>query len=537
MAKQRVLVFGIDGATFDVIRPAIAKGKLPNLKRLMDEGAWGPLESTIHPITPMAWSSFATGCNAGKHGIFDFSRRSDNKILLNNAANRHRPAIWSYLNASDRSSIVVNVPFTYPIESINGIMIPGFEAPQPSREVFHPVEVYDELQERFGDYKFDWTFPVGQKLDIDGYLKHCEETIRHRGETSLHLLKNHPWEFFMVVFSTPDHVQHVFWKHEDGQEIIERTYEQVDEYLGKYLEAIDDDVTTVIMSDHGFGPIERLVYLDNWLARNGYLVRPNVSLKQSAVRRGKRMLKQLLPVQLRKSLRSRFSDLKGRLENAEHTASIDWSRTRAYSYGMYGNVYINLRGRQPHGIVEPQDYDAVCEEITAKLFELVDPKCGQPVVEHVYRKDEIYSGPLTEDAPDLVVHWRDYAYFTKRGIDCGDEIFGDDLKVDASEFPHTGTHRLHGVFVMHGKHITPQPEVDAHITDLAPTILQVLGEPLPGDLDGRVLQEILDESIEASSERSPELQPVGAVSSGTHSMSKDDDASLRERLRSLGYIE
>jgi predicted AlkP superfamily phosphohydrolase/phosphomutase len=534
MPQERVLVFGIDGATFDVIRPAIAAGKLPHLKRLMDEGAWGPLESTIHPITPMAWSSFATGCNAGKHGIFDFSRRSDNKILLNNAANRMRPAIWSYLNASDRTSIVLNVPFTYPIEPINGIMIPGFEAPQPSRDVFHPVEIYDELHRKFGELKFDWTFPVGQKLDIEGYLKHCEQTIRHRGETSLHLLKNHPWEFFMVVFSTPDHIQHVFWRHPDGPEIIRRTYEQVDEYLGRFLEAAGEDVTTVIMSDHGFGPIDRLVYLDNWLSQNGYLGRPRMSLQQQAVRTGKRTLKRLLPVQMRKSLRSRFSDLKGRLENAEHTASIDWSRTRAYSYGMYGNIYINLKGRQPNGIVDPADYDALCEEITARLFDLVDPACGQTVVENVYRKEQIYSGPQIEDAPDLVVHWRDYAYFTKRGIDHGDEIFGDDLMVDASEFPHTGTHRLHGVFILHGPQIKPRPEVDAHITDLAPTILQILGEPLPSDMDGRVLSELLDESLEAPTRRVGDLQPVGAAASA---MSADDDASLRERLRSLGYIE
>jgi len=538
MERRRVLVFGIDGATFDVVRPAIAKGKLPNLRKLMDEGVWGPLESTIHPVTPMAWSSFATGCNAGKHGIYDFCRRDKDKILLTNASDRKRPSIWSYLSARGRKSIVLNVPFTYPPEEIRGIMIPGFEAPKATRDVFHPESVFDELVERFGEYRFDWTFPIGQRLDLDDYLAHCRRTIEHRGDTSLYLLQNKPWDLFVVVFSTPDHVQHVFWRYPGGMEIIERTYEQVDEYLGRFLSALSDDVTVVVMSDHGFGPIERLVYLDNWLSINGYLARPRVSLRRFVVRSAKTALKRLLPKQMRKTLRSRFSKLKGRLENAEHMASIDWTHSRAYSYGMYGNIYINLKGREPHGIVEPRQYDRLCSEIASKLLELKDPENGRRVVERVYRKTELYEGPFLGDAPDLVVHWRDYAYFTKRGIDRGNDVFGQDLKVDASDYPHTGTHRLHGVFVARGEPICPGAEFRAHIMDLAPTILQILGEPIPGDLDGRVLDDILDCSARASADLYHEQEAAVSVSSkDAVDLSDADEELIQERLRSLGYIE
>jgi len=370
MSQNKVLVFGIDGATFDIIRPAIERGKMTNLKKLMDAGASGPLQSTIHPITPMAWTSFATGTNAGKHGIFDFARIDNDRILLNNGCDRRMPAIWTHLTEQQRPSVVVNVPFTYPPEQINGVMVPGFEAPYVTRDVFHPESVYDDLLKEFGHYEFDWTFPIGRKLDVAGYREQCRKTIDHRGETSLHLLKNYPWDFFMVVFSTPDHVQHVFWKMEDGHAAIEDIYDQCDQWLGRYLEAIDDDTTVVIMSDHGFGAIEKIVYLDNWLEQEGFLKRAQPGMKQKVIPALKRTLQRVLPTSLRKRISGRLAGLKGRLEAQQFGGTLDWANTKAFSYGMYGNIYINAKGTWPHGIVEPDQYDAVCQQVIDRLMEL-----------------------------------------------------------------------------------------------------------------------------------------------------------------------
>ncbi|MEW4529459.1 alkaline phosphatase family protein [Maioricimonas sp. JC845] len=537
MSQNKVLVFGIDGATFDIIRPAIERGKMTNLKKLMDAGASGPLQSTIHPITPMAWTSFATGTNAGKHGIFDFARIDNDRILLNNGCDRRMPAIWTHLTEQQRPSVVVNVPFTYPPEQINGVMVPGFEAPYVTRDVFHPESVYDDLLKEFGHYEFDWTFPIGRKLDVAGYREQCRKTIDHRGETSLHLLKNYPWDFFMVVFSTPDHVQHVFWKMEDGHAAIEDIYDQCDQWLGRYLEAIDDDTTVVIMSDHGFGAIEKIVYLDNWLEQEGFLKRAQPGMKQKVIPALKRTLQRVLPTSLRKRISGRLAGLKGRLEAQQFGGTLDWANTKAFSYGMYGNIYINAKGTWPHGIVEPDQYDAVCQQVIDRLMELKDPDTGQPVVDKVHRRQDLYSGEQAGQAPDLVVQWKDYAYYTKRGLDTGTDIFADDLMIDASEFPHTGTHRLDGVFVAKGPNIRPGMDLSARIIDLAPTILKLLGIHPGAQMDGRVLDEIFASDVpETTSTETSGPLATGAVKQAG-AISEEEEEAVRERLRSLGYIE
>ena len=530
-----MFVFGIDGATFDIIEPAIAAGKLPHLKSLIEGGSRARLESTIHPITPMAWTSFATGCNAGQHGIFDFSRMSETDVQLNSSLNRKAPAIWTFLSQADKKCVVVNVPFTYPPEKVNGVMVPGFDAPQVNREIFHPESVHDDIMQQFGEYRLDWTFPVGQKLDVDGYLKHCRDTVKHRGETALYLFEKHPWDFYMTMFSTPDHVSHVFWKYPGGREYIQQIYELVDEQLGMFLSKLPEDAHVVIMSDHGFGPIDSIVYLDNWLEQSDYLTKRNFSLRGSALTWAKRAIKRSLPVALRKKLRANLKSLKGRVDAAEYSDAVDWSRTRAYSYGMYGNIYINLASRSARGIVRDEQYEPLCDEITAGLMALRDPETGEAVVDRVYRKEELYSGECTKDAPDLVVRWRDYAYFTKRGIDQGDAIFAKDLKVDSSEFPHTGTHRLDGVFIAKGPGIRENHQVDAKIIDLAPTIMHLMGQPIPASMDGKLVREIF---VEAPQEEvtQGDVAATGQMK-GLVELNEEDQESVRKRLQSLGYIE
>jgi predicted AlkP superfamily phosphohydrolase/phosphomutase len=539
MRNGRVFVFGIDGATFDIILPAIRRGKLPQLRSLMEGGTWGRLRSTIHPVTPMAWSSFATGANAGKHGIFDFSRVDGKETTLNTAVDRKMPAIWTYLSQSRRNSIVLNVPFTYPSEKIRGIMIPGFDAPRVERKIFHPELVYDELMGQFGDYRLDWTFPIGKKFDLDAYLLHVKQTVSHRADTSLYLLQNHPWDFFMVVFSPTDHVQHIFWQHPGGRKIIEDTYEMVDESLGRFLASLTEDVTVIIMSDHGAGAINRVVYLDNWLTKEGYLRRRHFNFQSTIFRQCKNHLRKTLSTQSRKWLRSVFSRLHNRLEGMGYASSIDWNQTRAYSYGLYGNIYINLVGRSPWGIVKPRDYNALCEQIATRLHELVDPKTGERIVERIYRKEELYSGPCTNQAPDLVVQWRDYAYFTKRGIDQAESVFGEDLNVDASEYPHTGTHRLEGIFIVKGDSVRRQNEAHANIIDLAPTILHVLGEAIPPHMDGRVLHEIFEEGLFQSFTTGDEVpdKKIPIETKEAIPLSEGEETSVIERLKSLGYLD
>ncbi len=542
----KVFVLGIDGGTFDIILPLIEKGKLPNMAGLLKDGAWGNLQSTIHPITPAAWSSFATGKNPGKHGIFDFSSPNpDNYSLkLNSAMDRKAETFWGLLSRSDKKVIVLNVPFTYPPEKVNGIMISGFDAPGANRTMAYPQEIYNELVKEFEDYTPDWTFPVGKKYNFQKYWNDVVSTIQRRTETSLYLLRKYPWDIFVTVFSSIDHIQHIFFgTGEEGKKVIEEGYELMDKALGSFLEEIGKDNTIIIMSDHGAGQIKKFFYLDQWLSKEGYLTFKKTLWYKDAVRmltrKGRHFSKKMLPVRARGYLRGRLPSVRDFVVSYTTGQEIDWSKTNAYSGGMYGNIYINKEGDRYRGIVSEAEYDNLCYSITSRLCELKDPETGEKVVEKVYRKDELYNGPFVSKAPDLVVQWKDYAYFTKKGIDKKGAIFGDELKLESSDYPHTGTHRLNGIFLIKGPSILRQKKLEnMHIIDLAPTILFLMDVPIPNDMDGRIATEMFKEGF------LKKVHPQYSKDSGerdikieTKAFTPEEQEEITKRLKSLGYIE
>jgi predicted AlkP superfamily phosphohydrolase/phosphomutase len=542
----RTFVFGIDGATFDVISPMVESGRLPNLGRVLREGSCGPLRSTIHPITPAAWSSFATGVNPGKHGVFDFSspNRATYGVKLNNATDRRRESVWGRLSRERKRVTVVNVPFTYPPESVNGIMISGFDSPGADRSMSRPREVYDELVARFGSYTPDWSFPAGKRYDPERYRQNVVDVIRQRGEATLYLMEKYPWDFFMTVFQSIDHVQHVFFGvGEWGLEYIRQAYEAVDRELGRVLERLDEDTVLMVVSDHGAGDIRKVFYLDQWLEREGYLAPKKGATLEGLLRqlgkRGRKLAKAILPTAARGYLRGRMPGMRDMVVSLSSSAPVDWSRTRAYSAGMYGNVFVNLKGREAQGIVEPSDYGALCDDIRSRLLRLEDPDTGEKVVEAVHHRDEVYSGPFVDDAPDLLIHWKDYAYFTKKGIDKAGQIFSRELTLDASNFPHSGTHRIDGIFLACGACIRPGQWLSGlRIIDVAPSLLYLQGAAIPNDLDGRLRSDMFDEGYVSANP--PQYTGDGATKeppTQTPPTPPEDDKLLQERLRSLGYIE
>jgi predicted AlkP superfamily phosphohydrolase/phosphomutase len=542
----RTFVFGIDGATFDVISPMVESGRLPNLGRLLREGSCGPLRSTIHPITPAAWSSFATGMNPGKHGVFDFSSpvRATYGVKLNNASDRRCESVWGLLSRQRKHVTVVNVPFTYPPEAVNGILVSGFDTPGADRSMSHPREVYDELVARFGSYTPDWSFPAGRRYDPERYRQNVLDVIRQRGETTLYLMEKYPWDFFMTVFQSIDHVQHVFFGLGDwGMEFIRQAYEAVDHALGRVLEKLDDDTVVMVVSDHGAGNIRKVFFLDQWLERERYLAPKQGAtfegLLRQVGRRGRKLAKAILPTAARGYLRGRMPGMRDMVVSLSSSAPVDWSRTRAYSAGMYGNIFINLKGREAQGIVAQSEYRALCDEIRERLLRLEDPDSGERVVEAVHHRDEVYSGPFVADAPDLLIHWKDYAYFTKKGIDRAGQIFSSDLTLDASNFPHTGTHRIDGIFLARGACIRPgQWLSDLRIVDVAPSLLYLQGAAIPNDMDGRLPAAMFDDGY--LSANPPQYSSGGATKeppTQAPPSTGEEDEMLRERLRSLGYIE
>jgi predicted AlkP superfamily phosphohydrolase/phosphomutase len=554
MGENRVFVIGLDGATLDLIRPWAEEGKLPNLAEIMATGAFGKLHSTIHPLTAPAWTSFMTGKNPGKHGIFDFISLFPNSynIKYNNALSRRSPSLWKLLSGSGKKVICVNVPFTFPPEEVNGILISGLDTPSTKNVFTYPPSLGDEIKRRFGEYIIMAPYKHGRS----GYVKEIFRMIENRVATVDYLMESEPWDFFMVVFNATDVVQHTFWKYMDPShpqyieeeaakygDVILRVYQKMDKVVGQLLERVEKEATLVIMSDHGAGPLRKVVYLNKWLEEQNLLgsVRNEGSTLTCGVL-GRALLgrcKKNLPRGTKNIIKKFFPKARDKVDSYLVTSHIDWSRTKAFSFGVHGNIFINLAGRQPKGTVRPgKDYEALRTEIIARLSRLSDPETGEVVVQRVYRREELYHGACVDLAPDLLVEWKDYAYTAQQDYGEGiTSVFQTRDKFEFSEKEHNGSHRLDGVFMMCGGPAKAGIELEGcEIIDLAPTILYLMGEQVPEDMDGKVLTSALTENyVEAHpilygkvTDRRPE-EVVTTYSS-------DEAEKIEERLKDLGYL-
>ncbi len=542
---SRVLVIGIDGATFDLIRPWARAGDLPNLARLMAEGAHGPLESTLPPVTSPAWPTFATGKNPGKHGVFDFIRPMGGKFELINASSLRAPTLWEILSEAGRSVGVMNVPVTYPPRPVNGFIVAGMLSPMEGTFTY-PVDLLDRYAGRLKPYRIA---PGVQYKEGNGeaFIADLLDLVERRGEYALQLMEDHPHDFLMFHFQATDVLQHALWRFIDPAHPrydadqaaqmapgFKRVYARIDHTIGEMLDRLDDDATVIAMSDHGFGPLHYTVNVNLFLLDRGLL-----RLKRGAWTRLKTGLFRagLTPASIwhliedvglqnyvwhvSKSTRNKV------VSKFLSFDDVDWSRTLAYSIGHVGQVYINLKGREPQGIVDPgADYEAVRGRVSDALQDLRHPETGQPMVDQVIPGDSVVHGPYASRSADLHLILDGY-----RAI--AFPLFAADRHVVTSQIRgDSGCHRRHGVLIAWGEGIRPGETVEgARIMDLAPTILHLMGLPVPEDMDGRVLTSLI------SVERPVEHERDGAREAGAEEdLSPEDTAEVEERLRSLGYL-
>jgi len=549
------MVIGVDGATFEVIKPLVKKGLLPNFARFFKEGVHGPLRSTIHPITPQAWSSFFTGKNAGKHGVYDFIRRREGSygIEFVNASRRSAESIFMHLSRKGRKVGCIAVPFTYPPEEVNGFMLSGMDSPAEDARAVYPAELLDEITKKFGNYHIHLASPIGRKrVEEDKFWRDIQLEDKNRTDIGLYLWDKFPSDLFMTAYTNTDRVQHQYFTLElereleadevDPEDLIVKTYVNTDKQLGKLLGRAEAHGNTAvfIISDHGSGPIKRFFYLNRWLELNGYLTylegKGGAALK--TLEKGRYMAKRFLPRKAKNFMKTFLPGLRDRVESYRFFNDIDWASTKAYGFGMYGNIFVNLKGREPQGIVEP---GAEFEEIRSRCIEeierLKDPESGERIVEKVYRKEELYTGEMTEEAPDLIICWKDYSFYTSNtpGRESGD-CFGAYQNIDASDYLHIGTHRLDGVFMALGPVIKKSKSLEgARIIDIAPTILYALGEEVPEDMDGRVLTDIFEGSF--VKDRPVSVGKASGFSAGEVTEYSDEDSKdIEERLKGLGYL-
>ena len=548
--NKKVFVIGIDGATFDLIKPWINEGRLPNIANIMRNGVHGLLKSTIHPLTAPAWTSFMTGKNPGKHGVFDFIIKvpGSYNVKLVDSRMRGAESLWNILGAKGKKVGVMNVPLNYPPEKVNGFLISWMDAPGTDCEFTYPAELHNEIKKHIGKYVLTVNFNLG----LDDYIKDIFNMIENRAAAADYLMKAKEWDFFMVLFSATDYVQHAFWKYMDKNHpgyipelakkygnVIRDVYEKVDEKVGYLINALPKDVNLLIVSDHGAGPLKGVVNLNRWLEQKG-LLRFKKDKRHFAIkilRKSFIVLKRRLPVRIKGLLKSMIPEARDMLESKFLSSSIDWENTKAFAYGAYGNIWINLKGREANGIVKPSELHALEDYICAELLKLTDNK-GHKVVEKVYKKEELYRGDFTDRAPDLIVRWVDYAYHSRQRFGEEEkEIFMDAQKMPLTNLEMNGFHRMDGIFIATGAGIRKGVEITgAEIIDMSPTILYMMGLPIPEDMDGKVLNNIFkSECCEEGKIRTEKTAP-GAKKNDYEGYSESEAKKVEERLKNLGYI-
>lgn len=550
--KRRVAVLGLDGITFDLLQPWLDEGLLPNLAGLLNDGAQGRLRSTIPPVSASAWASFVTGTNPGQHGLVDFTYPAADgyDIQITNGRTRAVPALWEIVNGAGGSCGVVSMPMTYPPQPLNGFMLCSFLTPNQEAAYTYPPELKRELADRFGPYPLHMS-EKGRGKDPGVFVRAVKQMEIDRAQAVKHLLKERPWDLFLYVFETTDNLQHEVWHlldashpHHDPEMAarvvpeIRDYYQTVDRLLGEMLALIPEDVLVVTLSDHGFGPFHKFFHINNWLMQNGWLKfkrTPISQLKYAAYRLGVTPITALKWVTalklggMRKNVkRGRGGKLLRRVFLSFN--DVDWQRTKAFSVGNFGQVYLNVRGQRPDGAVDPAAYEDLRDEIAAKARQLRDPEDGSQVVPSVYKREEVFRGVSAYRLPDLVLHTDRAKY-----VSFGHADFGSNRIIELSA-GQTGHHHMVGVVGLKGPGVAPGTLLpEESLLDLAPTILHYLGLPVPSYMDGRVLTEAFTADFNAANP----IQTIdieldeGGASGGVASGEAD---LVMQKLRDLGYV-
>lgn len=556
MSSSRVLVIGLDGVPWPLVRDWAAAGYMPNLARLIARGASGSLASTMPPTSGPAWSSFATGMNPGKTGIYDFLYRRPGSYVFPpiNASMRDGASLWRIASDAGRRVVVVNVPISYPVEPVNGVLISGWMTPYFATDFTWPPEVGEEIRRVVGDYRIypAETFSEGRR---DGFFAACDRLLDMLTETNLHLMRTREWDLFVTVYFDTDRVLHQLWHYldpahpwrarSDSRDLsapVRRYFERLDRDLGRLCEQAGEGTRVLVMSDHGMGRASRFVVLNNLLLETGFLRLKNdpmTRLKAFAFRRGL-------------TLRNvhRLADRLGMAKHAEYKNvysldpilkklflsfdNVDWGRTRAYSFGRhYGAVFLNVRGREPLGCVDRgADYERTRDELIETVSSYVDPELERPVISRCLKGEVVYHGARVDEAPDVILLPMD-----ESDIFYGLSDFGSNRVWD-STYRYSGMHRDHGLVIATGPGVRAEHTVrGAEIVDLAPTCLHWLGLDVPGDMDGHPLERAFtDEYRRSDPIRVTAASAAGQTAREDRVFSPSEEQEILQRLRDLGYL-
>jgi len=548
---SRVYVIGLDGATWDILGPWMDAGHLPTLASLRQQGTAGKLKSVVPPLTGPAFSSLMTGKNPGQHGVFDWLERAPDGYHLQpiNGERIRGQRLWDILSNHGKRVGILNVPMTYPPRKVNGFLVSGLLTPKQEPTFTHPPELGHELKETF-DYRI---LPelYYDRWRVDPWLEELHHIVDMRTDTALYLLETFQPDFFMLHFFVIDLIQHGLWHTVDATHpdhdtphgrryanAILELYQHIDCSIKRLVERADEDTNFLIISDHGFGSVRKYIYVNTLLEKMGFL-----KFKTDLLTRIKVAMFRLgiTPARVYRLFMRlgmlNFGLSKGKGERQElvrrfflSADNIDWSRTQAYAHGNIGQIFINTLGREPQGIVRGgEEREELVGKIIQCLKEVTDPETGEKIIQQIFRREEIYSGDALSDAPDILMLPERLEY---QALGASEFISNQVLE---PSFAFSGEHRLYGILIAAGPDIKVNPNLlEANLVDIAPTVLHLMNLPVPEDMDGQVVVEILSpdllnrRSIEYSSTTHGEVQESG--------YSLQDEKEIVDRLHRLGYV-
>lgn len=538
-SRPRALVLGLDGACFDVIDPLIEAGRLPHLAAWRARGVAAPLPSTIPPMSFPAWSSFLTGLGPGQHGIFDFTQKLPGAYRLRfvNASQRRGESLLMQASRAGGRVLALGVPASYPPEPLDGLCVAGFDAPVSSASDASSASdpaLYRSLAARVGPWKRPDLDEAARDSDwheraLGTLLARIESKTRFAREALRALERERPVDLAVVVFAESDTVAHHYWRDHDPdsprrdphasrerREALTRVYQRLDAACGELREAFGEDALCVVLSDHGSGgAARRVVHLNRRLADAGLLRRKRTAWDRAA-RSARDAALRVLPPGTTQRLFRRAGSAAARVESAARFGGLDWRRTRAFSEeaNTQPGVWINLRGREAAGCVAPADYERVRDELIEALCDWKLPS-GDPVIARARRREEVYTGPLRERAPDVVVEpGLDAGYGLSlvqtpwTGSDAALRTLADEELGGGRGRGMNGTHRPDGMWLADGPGAGEAP---SHLERVAPALLAHLGVAW--------------------------APPDDAAAGDGRDYTPEEEGRALARLRALGYLE
>lgn len=486
---MRLILLGIDGATWNKIHPLIEEGHLPNFHSSIQQGSHGDLRSTNPPISPSAWTSIFTGVNPGKHNIFGFTKRKPDSYFVQPISSKDRLSkpIWQILSDAGIRSIFLNIPFSYPPDEINGIMTCGLGTPSKKSNFSYPTYIKTEIISKYQGYNVDFDedqILLGNNKDPkDLILKVNSEII----ESSKDLFLSEKWDVFSLVLRSTDVIQHYYWSDDEA---ISDCYKQVDSLIGWVMEQMLEEDVLMICSDHGFTGIHTRVNFNQWLSENGFLTYKK-SVQKSMVKRFLPSSEQIHTSLLRLGMRNVVSKLKRsnlvetsvrhliRSERMDQVLEIDWENTRVFfRKGSYGLIDINIKDQNPMGIVDSSEISQVVKELKEKSVNLVDPNTGNQIITKIEDGRKVFLGNLRNIPSIVLTNLNGYRIVEgRKGL-----IFEKEREKEAD-------HSLNGIIIMYGKKINKNIEIfNSSVNDITPTILYLLGINPPKYMDGSPLK-------------------------------------------------